>query len=131
LREEDGDEEGTRGKRTIPPGVEVFEIRGSLFFGAIEQFRDAVQRIEEPPRVLILQMSEVLNVDSTGLQDLEDLWKRLTAHGTVLILVGVRAQPLFAMQRAGFLGGDVEEAVAGDLDEALERAAMIVGRPTP
>ena len=126
LREEDGDEEGTRDKRTIPHGVEVFEIRGSLFFGAIEQFRDAVQRIEAPPRVLILQMSEVLNVDSTGLQALEDLWKRLKTHGTVLLLVGVRAQPLFAMERAGLLGGDVEANVAGDLDEALERAAAIV-----
>lgn len=131
LREEEGDDEGMTGKRVIPRGVEVFEVQGSLFFGAIEQFRDAVQRIEEPPRVLILQITNVLTVDSTGLLALEDLRKRTKAQGTALLLVGVRAQPLFAMQQTGFIDALGEANVVGDLDEALTRADVIIRAQSP
>jgi len=54
--EEKEDDEPASGQRNVPEGVEVFSINGSLFFGVIEQFRDAVQRIEKAPKVLILEM---------------------------------------------------------------------------
>ncbi len=124
LREEEPEEETPR--HDIPPEVEVFEIDGSLFFGAIEQFRDAVQRFEKPPRVLILEMSKVLTVDSTGLQALEDLHRRCEKNRTRLILSGIRAQPLFAMQRAGFIDAIGEAQVVGDLTEAIERSHALL-----
>jgi SulP family sulfate permease len=124
--EEKEDDEPTASKRNVPAGVEVFSISGSLFFGAIEQFRDAVQRIEKPPKVLILEMRNVITIDATGLQALEDLWKRLRKTKTTLLLAGVHAQPLFAMQQSRFIDTVGENNLLGDLDAALEYSGEII-----
>jgi SulP family sulfate permease len=129
--EEREDEDSGSVRRNVPAGVEVFSINGSLFFGAIEQFRDAVQRIEKPPKVLILEMRNVITIDATGLQALEDLLKRLRREKTALLLVGVHAQPLFAMQQARFIDLVGEEHLIGTLDEALAHAAELVATRTP
>jgi SulP family sulfate permease len=124
--EEKEEDELSMSRRNVPAGVEVFSINGSLFFGAIEQFRDAVQRIEKSPKVLILEMRNVITIDATGLQALEDLLKRLRKEKTVLLLVGVHAQPLFAMQRSRFIDAIGEDNLIGSLDESLVRAAEII-----
>jgi SulP family sulfate permease len=129
--EEKEEEEPTPARRNVPAGVEVFSINGSLFFGVIEQFRDAVQRIEKPPKVLILEMRNVITIDATGLQAMEDLLKRLRKGKTILLLVGVHAQPLFAMQRSKFVDTIGENNLIGSLDEALARAADIVAAKKP
>jgi sulfate permease, SulP family len=129
--EEKEEEEPTPARRNVPAGVEVFSINGSLFFGVIEQFRDAVQRIEKAPKVLILEMRNVITIDATGLQALEDLLKRLRKGKTALLLVGVHAQPLFAMQRSHFVDTIGEDNLIGSLDEALARAAEIIALKKP
>ena len=50
----------------LPHGVEVFQVHGTLFFGAASKFKDAMRRVEKPPRVLILRLREVLAIDATG-----------------------------------------------------------------
>jgi SulP family sulfate permease len=129
--EEKEDDEPASGQRNVPEGVEVFSINGSLFFGVIEQFRDAVQRIEKAPKVLILEMRNVISIDATGLQALEDLLKRLRKEKTVLLLVGTHAQPLFAMQQSKFIDTVGENNLIGGLDDALARAAEIVEEKKP
>ncbi len=130
LREEEGDDEGEAEGKTVPPGVEVFQVNGSLFFGAIEKFRDAMQQVEKPPRVLILELSNVLTIDATGLQALEDVHRRLSPHKTTLLIAGVRAQPLFAMEQSGLIEAIGDDNIQGSLDEALERASTLVA-PAP
>ncbi len=56
------------GGTPIPPGVEVFEITGPLFFGAAWKFKDAMRLIEKPPKVLIIRMSQVPVIDATGIK---------------------------------------------------------------
>jgi sulfate permease, SulP family len=124
--EEKEEDDSVSSQRTVPEGVEVFSINGSLFFGVIEQFRDAVQRIEKAPKVLILEMRNVISIDATGLQALEDLLKRLRKEKTVLLLVGVHAQPLFAMQQSKFIDTVGENNLIGSLDDALAHAAEII-----
>jgi SulP family sulfate permease len=131
MDEEKDEEEPTSAQRNVPAGVEVFSINGSLFFGVIEQFRDAVQRIEKAPKVLVLEMSNVITIDATGLQALEDLLKRLRKGKTILLLVGVHAQPLYAMQRSQFVDMIGEDNLIGSLDEALARAAEIIAAKKP
>ncbi len=55
-------------RRTVPDGVQVYEISGPFFFGAAEMFKDRVGRIAGKPKVLILRMRHVPAIDSTGLQ---------------------------------------------------------------
>jgi SulP family sulfate permease len=113
-------------RRTVPDNVEVFEIQGTLFFGVIEQFKDAMRLVEPPPRVLILRMRNVLTVDASGIQALEDLLKTSRRQDTQLIISGIHSQPMVAFQRSGLLDAIGEVNVLGNIDEALARASEIL-----
>jgi sulfate permease, SulP family len=112
----------------VPEDVQVFEIYGSLFFGAIERFKDAMKRIEKTPKVLILRMRDVMIIDASGIQVMEELLESTRKTGIVLLLSAVSSQPLAAMKQAGFLKELGEENVAKDIYAALERAKFIVDR---
>jgi len=117
---------GSLAGRTVPPGVEVFEIFGSLFFGAVERFNEALRRVERRPQVLILRMRDVHAIDATGLQTLHDLVARTRRRGTTLVLSGVLSQPLEAIERSGLSGRIGRENIVADIDAALERAKFLV-----
>ncbi|HWQ32666.1 MAG TPA: sulfate permease [Blastocatellia bacterium] len=127
--EDDPDNPRAISKRVVPPGVEVFEVYGSLFFGAIERFKDSLRRIEKNPKVLIIRMRMVPAIDATGLQVLEDLLERTKREGGTLMLTGVAEQPVEAMRRSGLLDGIGRENIMDDIDAALARARMLLGLP--
>ena len=68
----------------------------------------------------------VLVLDASGLRALVDLKKQCSRKKVTLILEGVHAQPLIALERAQFLPIFGEDNVVGSLDEALERARKII-----
>jgi SulP family sulfate permease len=113
----------------LPHGVEVFQVHGTLFFGAASKFKDAMRRVEKPPRVLILRLREVLAIDATGLRALEDVLDKAEADGTQVLLTGVQAQPRTVLVRAGILERVGEANVVPDFRSAVERAKAIVETP--
>jgi SulP family sulfate permease len=129
--EENPDDPLATAKRTIPDGVEVFEIDGPFFFGAADKFKDALRQVETTPKVLILRMRNVPAMDATGLRALEDVYEKTRREGTQLVLSGVHAQPLVAMQRSGFLDRIGEENTFDHIDLALERAQALVQATRP
>jgi SulP family sulfate permease len=120
--EEPPDDPDTAARGEVPPDVEIFEVHGALFFGAASKFKDALRRVERPPRVLILLMRSVLAVDATGLRALEDVLDKARRDGTRLLLAGVHAQPLVAMERSGLLAKLGAHNALPDLRTALEMA---------
>lgn len=125
--EEDARESAKLDALEIPPGVEQFKVYGTLFFGAASKFKDALRRVEAPPKVLILRLRDVLAIDATGLRALEDVVESAHRQGTRLLLTGVHPQPRAAMERAGLLEKIGKDAVVPDLAAAVERARGIVG----
>ena len=113
-------------KRKIPPGVEVFEIYGSLFFGAVDQFKDAIRRVEKPPKILILRMRNVLSMDASGLKAIRDLYAKMEKERQTLILSGIHAQPYIVLDQSEFLEEIGKENICADIDDALERANFIL-----
>jgi len=118
------------GRRSIPDGVEVYEINGPFFFGAAETFKDRLTQIAGKPRVLILRMRHVLTIDSTGLHALRDVIARSRKDGTLVVLSDVHAQPVVALVQAGTQGEIGEENIHGNIDDALNRAREHLGLPT-
>jgi SulP family sulfate permease len=119
------DPQGVR-LRSIPDGVEVYEIDGPFFFGAAEKFRDALGTIANRPAVLIVRLRKVSAIDSTGLHVLHELSRRSRKDGTLLILSDVHAQPMVALGNSMLLEEIGEENILGGLDEALDRARRAV-----
>jgi len=115
--------------RTIPEGVDVFEISGPFFFGAASKFKDAMHVIGKPPAIRIIRMRKVLSIDATGLNMLKELVNDCRKSGTKLILSGVHVQPLFAMQQYGLADEIGEKNLFGNIDDALDHARAILGLP--
>ncbi|KAF0184288.1 MAG: high affinity sulfate transporter sulfate permease family protein [Hyphomonadaceae bacterium] len=77
-------------RESLPKGVEAFQIRGPLFFGAAGTFVDAIERIDTPPTHFILNMEEVPFIDAAGIAALLDVVGRLRKSKTTLIITGLR-----------------------------------------
>jgi len=116
-------------KFSVPEGVEVFEVNGPFFFGAAERFKHTLNLIVKKPKVLILRTRTVLAMDATALHALEEVYDMTKRDGSVLVLAGIHAQPMIAMDRAGFLDKVGVENVFENLADALKRARAIVGAP--
>ena len=115
--------------RTIPEGVDVFEISGPFFFGAASKFKDAMHVIGKPPAIRIIRMRKVLSIDATGLNMLKELVNDCRKSGTKLILSGVHVQPLFAMQQYGLADEIGEKNLFGNIDDAIDHARSLLGQP--
>jgi SulP family sulfate permease len=131
LQDEMEEEDSPLPKRSIPEGVEVFEVYGTLFFGAVEQFTESMRFLESKPAVLILETRNLLAVDATGLRALEELLHQLSHQKTHFIISGIHKQPLFAMQGSGLLDRLGEDNICGSLDEALKRAETLLAQKQP
>lgn len=115
--------------RHIPRGVVVFEVFGSFFFATVEKFKNVLDELESPPKVLIIRMRAVLSMDSSGLHFLEDVITRCRKQKILLLLSGVHAQPTVAMARAGLIDDLGEDAFAANIDQALNMARRHLGLP--
>lgn len=110
----------------LPHGVEVFKVHGTLFFGAASKFKDAIRRVEKPPKVLILRLREVLTIDATGLRALEDLLDKARGDGMTIVMTALQAQPRAVLGRAGILDRVGEENVVPHFRRAVERSKEIL-----
>jgi SulP family sulfate permease len=110
----------------IPRAVEVFEINGIFFFGAIDAFKSAISRMQKKPRVFILLMRNVLYMDATGQKELEELHARLRREGTQLVLCGIHAQPLHAMIQSGFYKILGKTNITATVPLAMKRANALL-----
>jgi SulP family sulfate permease len=118
---------GTVAEKRVPRGVEVYEINGPFFFGVANNLRDALDLVEKPPKVLILRMRYVPHIDATGLNALREFHRRCVKHGTLLLLGGVHAHPLFEMVRVGMDRDIGLDNIFDNLDDALKKAREVVG----
>ena len=85
-----------------PEGVTVFELYGSLFFGAVGKIEALPAQLPEGTRAVVLEMHRMISMDTSGLEALGQLHRSLQRRGMALVLVAVTEQPLSLMQRSGF-----------------------------
>lgn len=116
-------------RRSIPKGVQVYEVNGPFFFGAAERFNDTLATVSGKPRVLIVRMRDVPAIDSTGLRALTVMVRRARKDGTLVLLSDVHAQPMIAIGRSMLLDELGDEQIFGNLDDALNRARAELGLP--
>jgi len=121
-REEEPGDPNTIVGRTIPEGVEVYEINGPFFFGAASKFKESMRIVENPPKIRILRMRNVPVIDATGLNMLRELVSDSSRKGTKIILSGIHPQPLSTMNQYGIVEEIGIENIFDNIDDALERA---------
>jgi SulP family sulfate permease len=72
--------------------VMVYRISGAFFFGATAQVNLILDRVVKPPRIFIMDFSEVPFIDITAARALGIFVQRLRRSGTKVLLTGVRPQ---------------------------------------
>ncbi len=112
--------------KEIPKGVLVYRIFGPFLFGAAEKMEDALARVEEWPKVLILRIHLVTAMDATGLNALESVVERMQSRGGTVILSGIHRQPLEMLRKAGFIDVIGRANFCATFDDALARARQIL-----
>ncbi|MDJ0931430.1 AbrB family transcriptional regulator [Breoghania sp.] len=65
----------------LPGGVELFQLRGPLFFGAVSRLGGVLERAGPTPPIFILRMREVRLIDSSGVGALAQFVERCAARG--------------------------------------------------
>jgi SulP family sulfate permease len=109
-----------------PADIEAWRVYGSLVFGAVAKVEALSDPSRKLPRVLILEAGQLVNVDSSGLEALEDLHRALERNGAHLVIAGLNEQPRSLVQRSGFLRVLGPDNVVHDLPSALARAKAIL-----
>ncbi len=115
--------------RKVPEGVLVFEIEGPLFFGSVQKFESNVLMDSTRYRALVLRMRSTIYLDAAGLHVLEQLWKDCQKKNITLLISDIHTQPYLLAKKAGLEATVGTANVFGNLDDALARAAEILGVP--
>ncbi len=82
----------------------TYRLYGALFFGAAAKVDPIVQAVEAAPRglKLVLDASQLIALDTTGLDALEQLLKAVVQRGGQLHITGLNEQPRSLIERSGF-----------------------------
>ncbi|MBN2332907.1 MAG: STAS domain-containing protein [Deltaproteobacteria bacterium] len=115
--------------KDVPEGVEVYEINGPFFFGAATKFKEVIRRLDNPPKIMIFRMRNVLAIDATGLNLLSEIIRENKKENAHLILSGVHAQPMYALTQYDIIDEIGLDNVFGNIDDALDRARELLGFP--
>ncbi|WP_338413980.1 SulP family inorganic anion transporter [uncultured Sphaerotilus sp.] len=118
---------------TPPPGVEVFSLYGTLFFGAVGKVESLPERLRAGTSVVVLEMHRLISVDTSGVDALVQLHRQLQRRGVRLIVAALNEQPRSLLTRSGFDTLLGEHGIAPTLAAALEAAHLyadpLSGRP--
>ncbi len=106
--------------------VAAWKLFGSLFFGAVNKLEELLDPGAGHPEVVILDMTRLIQLDTTGLEGLENLRDKLQQRGCTLIVCGLNSQPGSLLFRSGFIDHLGDDNVCADLSEALKRAYILL-----
>jgi SulP family sulfate permease len=124
---------GSVGAAAVPAnnGVVIFSIDGPIFFGAAEKLERTLAHIQRPATTLILRMGNVPFVDATGIFAIEEIIFDFRRHGATVLLVEVRPNVRYKLERSGVLAHAGEENVIDTLELALLRAKELSAEIPP
>jgi SulP family sulfate permease len=121
----DAEKTADNDKLVLPAGVEVYEIEGPFFFGVANKFENSMRWAgvdTKRPKIRIIRMRKVPFMDSTGLHNLESLYRLSKTENVQLILSGVNEKINLLLERSGFADKIGEKNILSNINEALERA---------
>ena len=109
-------------KLSVPTGVEVYEIDGPFFFGIANKFDECMKTIGDKPLIRVIRMRKVPFMDTTGLHNLESLYRLSSKEKIKVILSGVNPEVWQVLVKSGFARVIGEENICPHIHAALDRA---------
>jgi SulP family sulfate permease len=122
-------EEASEPRFLYPDGtmrIAAWQLFGSLFFGAVNKLEALLDPAAGHPEIVILDMTQLIQLDTTGLEGLDNLLDKLKKRGCTLLVCGLNSQPGSLLYRSGFIDHLGDENVCTDLSAALARAYILL-----
>ena len=117
------------GPAELPPGITVYMIEGTLFFGAIHELERLLYAEDsEPTRLVVLHLSRVFWIDASGAHALSQFIERCYARSLPVILVVGCPSVRDILRRTGLLEYLSNGFVAETTGEGLRLAAALLNR---
>lgn len=111
----------------IPNTVEVYEINGPFFFGIANKFEEIGSfGRRNKAKVQIIRMRRVPFIDSTGIHNLQNLYRRSKKEKIQVVLSGVSDEVYQTLQKANFIDEIGAENVCSHISLAVARAREIL-----
>lgn len=88
-------------KGGLPSDVVVYQLHGPYFFGAAARLGGSLQKIAEQPKTLVLDVTQVPYIDSSGAHSFEGLAQKLARFGGRLVILGARPEVRMSLNSAG------------------------------
>jgi len=102
------------------PQISIFNVEGPLFFGAAQTFENTImETINYRPKILLLRMSKVPLMDTTGEAILSSIVKHFSKSGIVLIS-GLNPQPESVLHKTGLFDRIGQDHFFEHTGEALQ-----------
>ncbi|MGN1401574.1 MAG: SulP family inorganic anion transporter [Bacillus sp. (in: firmicutes)] len=109
------------------PQISMFDVEGSLFFGAAETFVYYVMdTIHHEPKVVLLKMNKMIYLDTTGENNLKDIVLKLQERQCRVFISGLKRQPLDLIKRTGLYDLIGEDNFFPDTDAAIKKAITCI-----
>jgi SulP family sulfate permease len=108
--------------------LRAYEMFGSLFFGSANKLEPLLARADpaDPAQVILLDLQRTINVDTTGLDIIEALRRKLAKNGKTLIITGAGTQPQSLFVRSGFANKIGAENLCADRAAGMAHAAAVI-----
>jgi SulP family sulfate permease len=116
-RSEPVDQESLPGLAGQSGNIAAFRLYGALFFGAVKLIEEIADRL--PNQLLILDLKNIIYIDSSGADSLNDLHRACTRQQVRLVVCGLAHQPLDIATRCGFKDRLGPDNLVSDLAAAL------------
>ncbi|GHT10268.1 sodium-independent anion transporter [Bacteroidia bacterium] len=124
---QDAERTANNDELTLPDGVEVYEIEGPFFFGIANKFEESMRQLSvKHPKIRIIRMRKVPFMDSTGLHNLESLYRLSNKTNIQLVLSGVNDNIREMLVTSGFADKIGKDNICSNINKAVERAGELV-----
>jgi len=111
---------------SIPEGMEIYQLRGPLFFGVADKIRDLAHPMRPSPHVFLLDMQDVHILDASGMYALHEVALKCQKQNTHLLLSGVHGEVYASMKQFGLFTLVQPESVFPSTKPALEHARRLL-----
>jgi len=85
---------------TVPEGVVLYTVDGPFFFGAVDQFEQALLHTHTEPHAVVISLERVPFIDLSGLRSLVEVVEQLSKRGIIVALCCANAEVAGRLERA-------------------------------
>lgn len=100
----------------VPKDVEIFQMRGPLFFGTAHRLIDLLSGVVDMPREFILRMRDVPMMDATGVGALKSFIQRCNRAGCKVVLTELQYQPRTILAKMHIPDESMDAAIKYNFD---------------